>query len=84
MAKDNTGLTEFSEMFLTFQIDSIDAKVKALLDSGVEPRDILGECQKCMGEMGRKKDAPPGITLLLPLLSLLAPEAKPSRAPNSS
>jgi len=42
------------ELFLAFQIDSIDREVESLLGAGVSPRSFLETCGRCMDEIGKK------------------------------
>ncbi len=47
-------LAKFREIFLSFKIDSIEAEMEKLLESGVSAQDLLAACQKCMEEIGKK------------------------------
>lgn len=51
------GLVRFREIFLAFRIDSLEAEMEALLNSGISPPELLGACQKCMEEIGKKFEA---------------------------
>ena len=50
-------LVRFREIFLAFQIDSIEAEMEDLLKSGVSPMEHLSVCQECMEEIGAKFEA---------------------------
>ena len=54
LQNENNGIIRFKEMFLSFNIDEIKNTAEVLLEEGVFPQDILGLCQSCMAEIGRK------------------------------
>ena len=54
MGQNNNNVVRFKEMFLSFDIDSIKGKAESLLKDGILPSEILGICQSCMEEIGKK------------------------------
>ncbi|MEW6441872.1 MAG: cobalamin-dependent protein [bacterium] len=46
-------LSRFRDLFLGFQIDSIAGEVGALVEAGIDPKDLLGASQRCMEEIGK-------------------------------
>jgi methanogenic corrinoid protein MtbC1 len=53
----HVDLAVFSRAFLTFQIDSIDARAADMLSRGACPKDLLDTCRQCMEEIGTKFEA---------------------------
>lgn len=50
----SSGITKFTEDFLSFNADSIEEDAESLIRSGMEVKDLLTAAQGCIGEVGRK------------------------------